>query len=184
MRIISGIHKGRRLKAPKNLPVRPTTDMAKEGLFNVLRHRFALENVRVLDLYAGTGNISYEFASRGCPEVIAVDRDPGCVRFIQHTARELDLPITAYRKNAMTFLETARGPFDIVFADPPYAIPEAALHDLVGAVLKESLLADGGLLVLEHAPQNDLSGLPGVLDTRKYGSSVLSFVSHDHASNT
>ncbi|WP_396179566.1 RsmD family RNA methyltransferase, partial [Flavobacterium sp.] len=97
MRIISGKYKGRRISPPKNLPVRPTTDMSKEALFNVLNNHFNFSGLKVLDLFAGTGNISYEFASRGCDNVIAVDGDFGCIKFIKQTAQEFDFTITAIK---------------------------------------------------------------------------------------
>ena len=175
MRIISGIHKGRRIQAPKNLPVRPTTDRAKESLFNILGHRVFWEEATVLDLFAGTGNISYECASRGCPRVVAVDADPGCVRFIRKTAEDLQMPIDVYRQDAMKFLGQCRERFDLIFADPPYRISGEGLRELATHCLEQGLLKEGGILVLEHGPQRDLSDLPGFQEVRKYGSTLLSF---------
>ena len=108
MRIISGTHKGRRISPPKKLPVRPTTDRAKESLFNILIHQYAFEGCDVLDLFSGTGSISYEFASRGVASVIAVDQNNACVRFIEATTEALDMPIQAIRAAVLPFLERHR----------------------------------------------------------------------------
>ena len=120
MRIISGKHKGRRITAPKNLPVRPTTDMSKESLFNILNNHFNFNGLKVLDLFSGTGNISYEFASRGAGPITSVDGDMGCVNFIKKTATELDLDISAIKSDVFSFLERNKTTYDIIFADPPY----------------------------------------------------------------
>ena len=106
MRIISGTHKGRRISVPKNLPVRPTTDRSKEGLFNILQHRLEFESLTVLDLFSGTGNMSYEFASRGVSKITAVDQNRHCVNFIQKTAGNLELDINTIQSECITFLKT------------------------------------------------------------------------------
>lgn len=175
IRIISGIHKGRRIRAPKNLPVRPTTDRAKESLFNILGHQVSWEDVAVLDLFAGTGNISYECASRGCPHVVAVDSHPGCVQFIRKTAEALELPILAYKRDVLKFLKQSGEAFDLIFADPPYDIAEGALTALVSLCLERGLLKKGGLLVVEHSQQRDLSGQHAFVEGRSYGSTRFSF---------
>jgi 16S rRNA (guanine(966)-N(2))-methyltransferase RsmD len=175
IRIISGTHKGRRLQAPRNLPVRPTTDRSKEALFNILANRMDWASARVLDLFAGTGNISYECASRGCLAVTAVDAHPGCVAFIEKTAEQLDMPIQALRQDALRYLERNRQRYDLIFADPPYSLTEAQLAGLVETCLSGQHLAPGGVLVVEHIRQTDLSGLPGFQEARRYGQSVFSF---------
>lgn len=174
IRIISGSLKGRKIQAPKNLPVRPTTDRVKESLFNILSNTLIWEETTVLDLYAGTGNISYEFASRGCPEVIAVDAHPGCAKFIEKTAESLDLHIAVYRRDVPKFLKQCRHKFDLIFADPPYAIYQNALEELVQLCVQRQLLKEGGILVLEHSSFQDLSALEGFDQVRKYGNSHLS----------
>lgn len=179
IRIISGIHKGRRIKAPKNLPVRPTTDRAKESLFNILGHSIYWEEGSVLDLFAGTGNISYECASRGCPHVVAVDAHPGCIRFIQKTAEALELPIRTHKRDVLKFLNQCEERFDLIFADPPYDIPETALAGLASVCLERGLLKNGGVLVIEHSPKKDLSQQAGFAEVRKYGSSAFSFFRED-----
>src|SRR6056300_484568 len=105
MRIMSGTFKGKRLQAPKQLPVRPTTDMAKEGLFNILNNRYYFDELKVLDLFSGTGNIAYEFASRGSLDITTVDGDYGCVKFIEKITKELDFPIKSVKMDAFLFLE-------------------------------------------------------------------------------
>ena len=174
MRIISGQHKGRRITAPRQLPVRPTTDMAKEALFNILQNRFYLEEASVLDLYAGTGNISYEFASRGCPDIVAVDAHSGCIRFIEDTAKQLQLPVKAVKRDALDFLEHQGTSFDIIFADPPYGQPAADFHRLHELVFGKGLLKENGLLVIEHSSHTALNNLEHFQESRKYGSSMFS----------
>ena len=175
IRIISGIHKGRRIRAPKGLPVRPTTDRAKESLFNILGHHISWEEGAVLDLFAGTGNISYEAASRGCPRVVAVDSHPGCVRFIRKTADELKLPVQAYKRDVLKFLKQWEESYDLIFADPPYDISETALGELASVCLERGLLKKGGVLVIEHSQRRDLSQQQGFEEVRNYGSTLFSF---------
>ncbi len=175
MRIISGTYKGRRLTAPKNLPVRPTTDFAKEALFNILRVRYYFEELTVLDLFSGTGNISFEFASRGVPTITSVDEHHGCIQFINKISQEFEFPITTIKSDVKKYLEKATGKFDIIFADPPYDFTEVALRGLSEEIFNNSLLNPEGLLIIEHAKQNDLSSFPHFVEARKYGSSVFSF---------
>ncbi|MBG42434.1 MAG: 16S rRNA (guanine(966)-N(2))-methyltransferase RsmD [Aequorivita sp.] len=175
MRIISGTYKGRRLTAPKNLPVRPTTDFAKEALFNILRVRYYFDEITVLDLFAGTGNISFEFASRGVQNITAVDRHMGCVQYINKVSEEFEFPIITIKSDVRKYLEKASGKYDVIFADPPYDFTTEVLNDLIEVIMANSLLNSDGLLIIEHAKQNDLSSLPHFVEARKYGSSVFSF---------
>lgn len=174
MRIISGRYRGKRIIAPKKLPVRPTTDRVKESLFNILNNHFDLETVRVLDLYAGTGNISYEFASRGAPYIVSVDVHGGCVHFISKTAEMLEAPIHAMRQAVPSFLKRNTEAFDIIFADPPYDIDIRELKAIVEQVHEQNILKTGGWLVIEHSKHIDLKDLEGFREQRRYGSSVLS----------
>ena len=146
MRIISGQHKGRRISAPKKLPVRPTTDMAKEGLFNILNNSFYFDELRILDLFAGTGNISYEFASRGAEDIICVDADYGCIKFINQTAVLLEANITAIKSDVFGYLEKTRQKHNIIFADPPYAMSEADFIKIEHWVFANNLLEEEGVL--------------------------------------
>ncbi len=175
MRIISGKHKGRRITAPKKLPVRPTTDMAKEALFNILNNQFYFDELRVLDLFAGTGNISYEFASRGATSIMAVDGNAGCVRFINHTANQLELPINAIKSDVFKYLEKTHIQVDLIFADPPYAFDKSEFERISKLVLDRHLITSEGWLIIEHSDKTDLCNLPNFNNSRKYGGSVFSF---------
>src|SRR5690606_33705205 len=159
MRIISGKNKGQRLTAPKRLPVRPTTDMAKEALFNILNNRYYFDEIRVLDLFSGTGNISYEFASRGCEGITAVDADQGCIKYISETSATLEFPITAIKKDAYEYLEKQSSKVHLIFADPPYDFSLAAFARIVQLVFERELLLEGGALIIEHPKYTDLSQL-------------------------
>lgn len=160
MRIISGTHKGKRLVAPKSLPVRPTTDFAKEGLFNILNHRLVFSEIRVLDLFAGTGSISFEFASRGTTEITAVDADFGCTKFITKISTELGFDIAVVKSDVQKFLDRSMGHYDLIFADPPYAIDSGALEKVITAIFQNQWLAEEGLLIVEHPKQKDLASWP------------------------
>lgn len=175
MRIVSGIHKGRKIIAPKKLPVRPTTDFAKEALFNILNNQFHFSALRVIDLFSGTGNISFEFASRGAVEIIAVDSHFECVKFINKISDELDLPIRTVKSDAVKFLKTTGEKANIIFADPPYNFELEALSEMIEITFSRNLLEEGGALILEHSKKMDLSHLAHFSEARKYGNSVFSF---------
>ena len=175
MRIISGSHKGKRIQAPKHLSARPTTDMAKEALFNILRNQIHFDELEVLDLFAGTGNISYEFASRGTPGITAIDRDHKSAAFISKTARELDFPIKVIKSDVFGFLKKIKAKYDIIFADPPYHLPHVDFVKLIGLVFENELLTMEGMLILEHSKHTDLSNAPNFKESRKYGGSMFSF---------
>lgn len=174
-RIISGKYKGRRIGAPKKLPVRPTTDMAKEALFNILRSRYHFRELRVLDLFAGTGNISYEFASRGTEQITAVDGHYGCVKFIEQTARDFDFTINAFKSDVYKYLERARGSFDIIFADPPYDFLLDKFENIAQLVFAQNLLDTEGVLIIEHSKHTKLDHLEHFQETRNYGGNAFSF---------
>ncbi|MFC4219083.1 RsmD family RNA methyltransferase [Flagellimonas marina] len=175
MRIISGKYKGRRLIAPKKLPVRPTTDMAKEGLFNILNNRYYLDELRVLDLFSGTGNISFEFASRGTEDIIAVDGFAGCVQFISKTAQELGFSITPIKSDVFKYLQRTPEKFNLVFADPPYDFETTQFLNIADLVFQNEFLLEDGLLIIEHSDQTDLSKHEHFTESRKYGGSIFSF---------
>jgi 16S rRNA (guanine(966)-N(2))-methyltransferase RsmD len=175
VRIISGKYKGRRLTAPKNLPVRPTTDMSKESLFNILNNHFHFSDLNVLDLFSGTGNISYEFGSRGCGAITSVDADFGCINYIKKTAHELDLNITAIKSDVFKFLERHRGNYDVIFADPPYDMAEKDFHRLVELIFEQDLLDEQGVLVVEHSKNTKMEALEFFSYDRNYGASVFTF---------
>ena len=181
MRIVSGKHRGRRISAPKKLPVRPTTDMAKEALFNILNNRFYFDELKVLDLFAGTGNISYEFASRGTTAITAVDANAGCVAFIGNTAREMAMDITPIKSDVFNYLKKVVTKSDIIFADPPYGISIEEFALIPALVFENGLLHPEGLLIIEHSDQMDLSPFPYFNNKRKYGRSVFSFFEEGNA---
>lgn len=177
MRIVSGTHKGRRINAPSKLPVRPTTDMAKEALFNILNNTYFFGDCTVLDLFAGTGNISYEFASRGAQHIIAVDTNQGCVRFMDETCEKLGFHVQTVKSDVFTYLEKAIIKADIIFADPPYDMALEDFAQIPELIFERGLLVDDGVLVLEHSKHMDLSQLPHFYQMRKYGGSAFSFFS-------
>lgn len=175
MRIISGKHKGRRISPPKGLPVRPTTDMSKEALFNVLNNHFNFDGLKVLDLFSGTGNISYEFASRGSTPITSVDGDFGCVKFIKQTAAEFNFNIAAMRSDIFTFLERNNATYDIIFADPPYNFDQATFEKIVLLVFANNSLNEDGMMIIEHSKYTKLDHLTHFSFKKSYGGSIFSF---------
>ncbi len=174
MRIIGGALKGLRLNPPKNLPVRPTTDLAKEALFNILQNQIEFENIKVLDLFAGTGNISLEFASREAAQVVAIDRSIHCIHYIKDTAKQHGLAqIKAYKADVFKFLELETEQFDLIFADPPYDLN--GIPELPKIVFEKNLLSPGGLMIVEHQSFQNLSNHTAFVEQRKYGHSSFSF---------
>ncbi len=175
MRIISGTSKGKRITAPKKLPVRPTTDIAKEGLFNVLNNHYYFSEISILDLFSGTGNISYEFASRGTKEITSVDGNYGCAKFIEKISKELDFPINTIKSDVYTYLEKVKQSHDIIFADPPYAFEKENFEKIAELVFSNELLKEDGLLIIEHSKHTSLKDHPRFSYSKKYGGSVFSF---------
>ena len=175
MRIISGKHKSRRLKAPKKLPVRPTTDMAKEALFNIINNSYYFHNIAVLDLFSGTGNISYEFGSRGTENITAVDAHFGCIKYINTTSKELDLTINTIKSDVFKYLEKTNAKFDVIFADPPYDFDIEIFEKIVNLIFEKSLLNEEGTLIVEHSKHTDLSKHPNFSYSKKYGGNIFSF---------
>jgi len=182
MRVILGKNKGRHIQAPASLPVRPTTDLGKESLFNILNNYFFFDKITVLDLFAGTGNISYEFASRGAASVTSVDNYQGCIDFIRKTSEKLGLDqITTIRGDAFSFVEKSRQKFDIIFADPPYNL--LGLEKIVENVFCNHLLKPSGWLVIEHPREYDFSKHPNYYEHRKYGKLNFSFLVNFESDN-
>ncbi|MEP2058644.1 MAG: RsmD family RNA methyltransferase [Maribacter litoralis] len=175
MRIISGKHKGRNLIAPKKLPVRPTKDMAKESLFNILNNSYYFPDLKVLDLFTGTGNISYEFSSRGVEDILAVDAHAGCIDFIDKTVTLLDMNIRTLKSDVFSFLQRNTEKFDIIFADPFYDMDLSDFEKLPQLVFENELLLEDGVLIIEHSNHTCLVELPHYKNSRKYGGSVFSF---------
>ena len=174
MRIIGGRLKGLRLNPPKNLPVRPTTDLAKEALFNILLNKIDFEGIRVLDLFSGTGNISLEFASRGAAQIISVDRSIHCVNYLKDTARQHGLTnIKVFKDDVFKYLQHETDQFDLVFADPPYDLN--GIPKIPKIIFDKQLLLPDGLLIVEHQSMQNLSNNPAFDEQRKYGHSSFSF---------
>jgi len=176
MRIIGGTWGGVRLNPPSNLPVRPTTDIAKEALFNILQNRFDLEGLECLDLFAGTGNISLELASRGVSTVMAVDLHFKCVQYIQETAKKLKATtLHAKKADVFKYINACKQQYDLIFADPPYDIPQ--LPQLPELIISANLLKDNGLLIVEFPSTRKLDDSPYLQEIRKYGYSSFGFYS-------
>ena len=175
MRIISGQFKGRRITAPKKLPVRPTTDMAKESLFNILNNHYYFDEISVLDLFSGTGNISYEFSSRGTEEITAVDENYGCIKFINQTAEDFEMSISTIKSDVFKFLEKVQQKFTVIFADPPYNFPVEEFSKIPELVFQNQLLNEDGLLIVEHSKHTDLSHLTYYSHSKNYGGNCFSF---------
>jgi len=175
MRIISGQHKGRRITAPKKLPVRPTTDMAKEGLFNILNNSFHFNKLNVLELFSGSGNVSYEFASRGAVSVTSVDENMDCIKFIKKTSLELEMDITPIKSDVFKYLERAPIKADIIFADPPYDFDDSQFKKIVDLVFEKELLNESGVLIIEHSKHTKMDKVDYFDVGRRYGNSVFSF---------
>lgn len=172
MRIISGTYRGRRLAPPKNITARPTTDFAKESLFNLLNNRICFEDAEMLDLFAGTGGIGLEFISRGAREVTAVELAHTQQNFIIQACKQLGINnLHLVRGDVFKFINACHVQYDFIYADPPYALDRLTeLPDLVLPLLKEE-----GLFVLEHGKTNDFSSHPHWQCTREYGSVHFSF---------
>jgi 16S rRNA (guanine(966)-N(2))-methyltransferase RsmD len=174
MRIISGKWKGRPIKVPPGLPIRPTTDIAKEALFNILENRLNLDSSCCLDLFAGSGNISYELISRGSPAVLAIDRNALCCRFINSIRQEMGMEgLKVVHSDVFKYVTGIREKFDLIFADPPYDLPNTG--NLIKTIMNMDILNPGGFLVLEHPSLISQAHHPGYRETRVYGSSSFSF---------
>ena len=175
MRIISGSLGGRRFNPPGKMPhTRPTTDIAKEGLFNILEHQFPLEGIKTLDLFGGTGNISYELASRGAADLTIVEKDPIMYEFIRKNAAAMQIEhFNVVKMDVFRFMEQCSEQFNFIFAGPPYAL--TTIDQLPVKVFERNLLAPGGWFILEHTPRNDYSKFPHFATVRNYGTTLFSF---------
>jgi 16S rRNA (guanine(966)-N(2))-methyltransferase RsmD len=174
MRIIGGKYRGKAIMPPQGYKARPTTDFAKEGLFNILNNEYEMEGLKVLDLFGGTGAISYEFASRGASMVYCVEMLPLHANFIKSQAAKFGMNnLTVVRHNVFDFLEICREKFDIVFADPPYAID--GLSDIPDKVFSKDILHPGAYFILEHPEEFNFSEHPRFVKEKKYGNVHFSF---------
>ncbi len=175
MRIVSGKYKGRRITAPKSIPARPTTDFAKEALFNILNNQFYFSDLEVIDLFTGIGSISLEFASRGAKTILAVDSHPASCLFIKDTASKLEAPIQVIQSDVFDFLNKTPITSNLIFADPPYNFEVEDLEQITKLVKERKLLKEEGVLIIEHSKHTELDSLDGFKEKRKYGSSSFSF---------
>lgn len=174
MRIISGTRKGKRIKAPTNLDVRPTTDFAKEALFNILNNLVDIYDAEVLDLFTGIGSISYEFASREAKFIVSIDNNPACIKFVDKIISELNFTqIQTIKTDAIKYLETNRRKYDLIYADPPYSFEHT--EKIPQLVFQNEMLNEDGILIVEHPISLSFIEHPNVFDYRKYGSVCYSF---------
>ena len=151
---------------------RPTTDIAKEGLFNVIQHKLDIESLKTLDLFGGTGSISYELASRGATDLTIVEKDPAMFEFIKKTAETLRIELKAVKMDVFRFMDQCTETFDFIFAGPPYAL--TTIDDLPRKVVEKKLLNPGGWFILEHTPRNDYKQFPLYRFEKNYGTTIFS----------
>jgi 16S rRNA (guanine966-N2)-methyltransferase len=180
MRIISGKLGGRRINPPAKMPyTRPTTDIAKEGLFNILQNSLEFDELKSLDLFGGTGNISYELASRGVKDLTVVEKDTIMHAFIRKTADELGLSnLKTVKMDVFRFIDQCKEQFDLVFAGPPYALQN--IDDLPKLLFEKKMLRPGGLFILEHTPRNDYKNFPYYKTERNYGTTIFSIFKNEN----
>jgi 16S rRNA (guanine966-N2)-methyltransferase len=183
MRIISGTKKGHIIRPPKNLPIRPTTDLSKESLFNILVNNFDLEDCDVLDLFSGGGSISLEFASRGAKSVTSVDKHPGCTGFLKSEAKKLEFDaIEVIRADVMQFIRNTPDQYDVIFCDPPYAFK--LYEEMIRIILDRELLKPEGWCIVEHHSVTKLDHIPERFDKRAYGQNIMSFFGNTENANS
>ncbi len=175
MRIIGGTHGGRRINPPSNMPyTRPTTDIAKEGLFNILQNMIDFEGIQSLDIFGGTGSISYELASRGAAELTIIERDKNMAAFIRKTAADFGFSnIKLLQVEVFKFLKSDVGQYDFIFAGPPYALVE--IDTIPDIIFEKNLLKADGIFILEHTPRNNYEDHPRFLKVKNYGTTLFSF---------
>lgn len=175
MRIISGKFGGRRISPPHNMPhTRPTTDIAKEGLFNMLQNRVQMEGAKTLDLFGGTGCISYELASRGATDLTIVEKDSIMLGFIKQNIEMLKIEnVQLLQMDVFQYLSTCKNQYDIIFAGPPYALN--TIDQLPKIIVEQQLISPEGFFILEHTPRNNYKSYPGYSFERNYGTTIFSF---------
>jgi 16S rRNA (guanine966-N2)-methyltransferase len=175
MRIISGKFGGRRIQPPTNMPhTRPTTDIAKEGLFNILQNRMSFDGIETLDLFGGTGCISYELASRGAAKLTIIEKDPVMQSFIQKNIKALGVEnATVFKMDVFHYINGCNQQFNFIFAGPPYAL--GPIDELPRLIVSRKMIAPGGFFVLEHTPRNAYDAFSGFSFQRNYGTTLFSF---------
>jgi len=168
MRIISGAFRSRKINAPANLPIRPTTDFAKEGIFNIINNHINFTDITVLDIFAGTGSITYEFISRGCIEATTVDINSKCIDFMHKTKELYHLEnMFIVKGDVFVYINRCHKDFDVIFADPPYEMEK--IKELPHLIFEKKLLKPNGWLIIEHAASNNFSEHPRFIEHRNYG---------------
>ncbi len=174
MRIISGQWGGRKIQPPSSMPhTRPTTDMAREGLFNILENNLDFDALKTLDLFGGTGAISYELASRGVKDLTVVEKDPKMAFFISDTTKKIGIDnLHLIKQDVFSFLNNCTESYNLIFAGPPYALIE--IDELPQIIFKRNLLSENGWFILEHTPRNDYKSFEGYRTERKYGTTIFS----------
>ncbi len=179
MRIISGKWGGRRITPPANMPhTRPTTDIAKEGLFNILQNRIDFTDIKTLDLFGGTGCISYELASRGATDLTIIEKDPIMQSFIKKNIELLGMEnCKVIKMDVFNFLNTCSDTFDFIFAGPPYAL--GSIDELPKIIVQKKLINPDGYFVLEHTPRNKYESFEGFKFVSNYGTTLFSFFTNE-----
>lgn len=178
MRIINGKYKGKRVSVPKNFKGRPTTSFAKEGLFQLLRNRYSFNELNILDLFAGAGNISYEFLSMEVKSITSVEKNVTYARFLRKQSDKIfPEQLTVITGDAYRYLEKANLNYDVIFADPPYN--DKNLNKIPDLALNNPSLKENALLVIEHSENSDFAGHPNLTESRKYGKARFSFFSKE-----
>lgn len=179
MRIISGEWGGRKIHPPKKMPyTRPTTDIAKEGLFNILQNRIDFNGIKTLDLFGGTGSISYELASRGATDLTIVEKDAAMHSFIKNSMEMFGAQnFKVVKSDVFSFLAFCSENFDLIFAGPPYSLPN--INELPELIIKQKMLADNGYFILEHTPRNNYKDCKGFEFQRNYGTTIFSFFQNE-----
>ena len=175
MRIISGKNKGKKISIPKNLPVRPTTDQSKEAIFNIINNIYYFDELNVLDLFSGSGNISYEFASRGVKNIKCVDNNSNCVRFIKKISDELNFNLKITKSDTSKYLKSCLDQFDIIFFDPPYDFKIEEYFKIIDLILERNLLNTNGIIIAEHTKQISLKEHKNFNKNKDYGGCSFSF---------
>ena len=175
MRIISGLYKGRIIKAPKNISVRPTTNRAKEALFNILCNNFEFEKILALDLFCGIGSISFELSSRGTKSVTAIDNNPLCINFINNLNDKLKMEIRTIKTNVFSFLKKTKNKYDFIFADPPFNLNYSDYLEIINIIFSSNILPENGLLVIEHSKRYHFNQIKFFDQSRFYGNNTFSF---------
>jgi len=177
MRIVGGEFGGRRFNPPAKIPARPTTEVAKEGLFNILNNMLDFEGLKTCDIFGGTGSISYELASRGAIDLTLIERDPTSIRFIKETSKTLGIldKMHIIQGDVFTFIKQCQDAYDFIFAGPPYALE--TIDDIPRLIFEKNMLTADGIFVLEHTPRNDYQQDPNFIKMKNYGTTVFSFFS-------